>query len=78
MSREQNYGMSYKMKASLADMEDLYREVSENLFIPRRFRKAPFTKELKDRYLLYLSREITHLKGRIEKLEQGQPEGRHP
>jgi hypothetical protein len=55
-----------RMKQSLWDMQELYDEVAADYFIPKRFRKAPFTKFIKNNYLYYLKKEIENLKYRVE------------
>lgn len=55
-----------QMKQALADMRELYDEVATDSFIPKKFRKAPFTKFLRNGYLHYLKKEIDNLAHRVE------------
>ena len=54
-----------KLKRSIADMEELVADVSANQFIPKKFRAAPFTAELRTKYVAYLKRELQRLKSRL-------------
>lgn len=54
-----------KMQYAYQNIESLAYEVANGLFIPKRFRKAPFTEALKVQYVRYLSNELTNLGSRI-------------
>ena len=55
-----------RQKQALADMRELYEEVATDSFIPKKYRKAPFTKFLRNGYLHYLKKEIDNLAHRVE------------
>lgn len=61
----------YKMKMSLKDIESLIDEVDRKLFIPKKFRKAPFTEKLRNNYVAYLKREAANLARKIETFDKG-------
>lgn len=54
-----------KMKQSLEQIDSLIQEVAEGMFIPKRFRKAPFTPKIRDEYVSYLKRERDGLRFRV-------------
>lgn len=58
------------MKQAFGNVESLMKEVKENLFIPKRFRKEVFTATLRDDYVAYLQRECADLHRRIEAAQQ--------
>jgi len=61
----------YKMKMSLRDIQSLIQEVENKLFIPKKFRKSPFTDRLRNDYVTYLKREAGALEKRIGFAESG-------
>lgn len=67
MSAEKNNPEVTKMKQALTNMVSLADEVEQGLFLPKRFRKAPFTPEKRERYVKYLRKEAEDLQKRIEK-----------
>jgi hypothetical protein len=59
-----------KLKQALGNIESLADEVEKGLFLPKRFRKAPFTPELKAGYVKYLRSEASDLKRRIKQMDR--------
>jgi hypothetical protein len=57
-----------KLQFTLENMESLAYEVEANLYIPPRFRKAPFTKAVRDQYVTYLRQEIEAVKAKVQAL----------
>lgn len=55
-----------KMKQALFDIQTLADEVEKGYHIPKRFRKAPFTPEMRSAYVTYLRREAFDLSSRIK------------
>lgn len=53
---------------ALRDMQELAYEVENNLFIPKRFRKKPFTEVERKRYTDYLKREISFLEQKLKRM----------
>jgi cob(I)alamin adenosyltransferase len=58
------------MKKSLNDMHELLFDVENGLHIPKKFRKAQFTAQLRNKYVAYLKKEVTGLERRVSSLEK--------
>lgn len=54
------------MQRSLQDINTLLYEVEQRLFIPKRFRKAPFTDAIRTEYVAYLREVSEELRVKIE------------
>lgn len=62
--------MKHDLEVAINNVQSLRYEVENNLFIPKRFRKNPFTKEVRDGYVKYLKEEEKRLSDRL----RGKPE----
>lgn len=51
---------------ALKEMKELWHDVDENMHIPKRFRAAPFTEEIKESYLRLLGKAIDALETRLK------------
>lgn len=52
---------NYQLQKSIANVSSLIRDVEVGGHVPRKFRDAPFTAELKAEYVVYLKRELARL-----------------
>jgi hypothetical protein len=52
---------------ALAEVQELRNEVASDLFIPKKFRRSPFTTETRDRYVAYLDREISRIQEKTQR-----------
>lgn len=55
-----------KTQDAIENIESLIDEVSKDYFIPKRFRKEPFTKDIKDKYVEYLREEVEGIRRRSD------------
>ncbi len=62
----------FYLKKSLRSLNSLIKDISDAQYIPPKFRREPFTEELRLDYLAYLTRERSRLEKQIQVYEQPQ------
>lgn len=57
------------LRWAVKNVQELLTDIEQGLHIPVRFRKAPFTPDLRTKYASYLLRVLTGLKKRLDAME---------
>lgn len=60
------YRRSQWMTKEIKALKELIQDVEANYFIPKKFRKAPFTEPRRNQYLQYLKAELRRLEARLQ------------
>ena len=63
----------YFLERAIRDLEELITDIVAGFHIPKKFRPAPFTEMLRKKYVTYLKRQLSGLKGKLERAHATEP-----